>query len=272
MLREAEAAAEQAHEEERLRLEAVQREREEREAAEHERLLREAEAAAALARAAEQQRQEEEQRRRAAEEAAERERQLRERETESLRKKRTAREKKAARAAAPPPETVFLAPKASAAPASAEATAGKPSASVPAPSSSVPARSASVPTPAFAKASAGKPSASVPEDPWADFRACVNGASADSILRLMPIEDFARSGRTARPTYPPAAESTEPPPNDAVGLMGGLNLPIHLAAFEYPRECRIRRVRVMAPADEEPIEAPGPVIVSRRALGEIRNA
>jgi hypothetical protein len=98
----------------------------------------------------------------------------------------------------------------------------------------------------------------------------VNGASADSILRLMPIEDFARPGRTPRPTYPAATESTEPPSNDAVGLMGGLKLPIHLASFEYPRQCRIRRVRVMAPADEEPIEAPGPVIVSRRALGEIR--
>jgi hypothetical protein len=110
----------------------------------------------------------------------------------------------------------------------------------------------------------------VPEDPWADFRACVNGASADSILRLMPIEAFARPGRTVRPTYPPATESTEPAPNDAVGLMGGLKLPIHLATFEYPRQCRIRRVRVMAPAAEEPIEVPGPVIVSRRTLGEIR--
>jgi hypothetical protein len=110
----------------------------------------------------------------------------------------------------------------------------------------------------------------VPEDPWADFRACVNGASADSILRLMPIEDFARPSRAARPTYPPTNGSTEPPANDAMGLMRGLKLPIHLANFEYPRQCRIRRVRVMTPADEEPIEAPGPVIVSRRALGEIR--
>jgi hypothetical protein len=99
----------------------------------------------------------------------------------------------------------------------------------------------------------------------------VNGASADSILRLMPIEDFARPSRTARPTYPAATASAEPPPNDAVGLMGGLKLPIHLANFEYPRQCRIRRVRVMAPADEQPIEAPGPVIVSRRVLGEIRD-
>lgn len=99
----------------------------------------------------------------------------------------------------------------------------------------------------------------------------MNGASADSILRLMPIEDFARPSRTARATYPPATESTEPPPNEAAGLMAGLKLPIHLAAFEYPRQCRIRRVRVMAPAGEEPIVVPGPVIVSRRTLGEIRD-
>jgi hypothetical protein len=51
--------------------------------------------------------------------------------------------------------------------------------------------------------------------------------------------------------------------------MKGLLLPLEVARFEYPRQCRIRRVRVLAPAEPLP-EAPGPVIVSRRALGELR--
>jgi hypothetical protein len=53
--------------------------------------------------------------------------------------------------------------------------------------------------------------------------------------------------------------------------MQGLKLPLQVARFEYPRQCRIRRVRVLAPADESLMDAPGPVIVSRRALGEIRD-
>jgi hypothetical protein len=84
-------------------------------------------------------------------------------------------------------------------------------------------------------------------DPFADFRASVIGASPESVFRLMPIESFARSSRT------PAANG------------------LQIAAFEYPRQCRIRRVRVLAPADEQLVEAPGPVIVSRRALGEFRD-
>jgi hypothetical protein len=53
--------------------------------------------------------------------------------------------------------------------------------------------------------------------------------------------------------------------------MKGLKVSLQIAAFEYPRQCRIRRVRVLAPADEQLVEAPGPVIVSRRALGEFRD-
>ena len=90
------------------------------------------------------------------------------------------------------------------------------------------------------------------------------GASADSVLRLMPIESFARSSRR------PAASQQPPSTDEATGLMQGLKVPLHLAGFEYPRQCRIRRVRVLAPADDQLAEAPGPVIVSRRALGELR--
>ena len=86
----------------------------------------------------------------------------------------------------------------------------------------------------------------------------------------MPIESFARSARTGRTTYPPAERVTAAPENDATGLMAGLKLPVYIATFDYPRQCRIRRVRVMAPLDDQPVEAPGPVIVSRRVLGEIR--
>jgi hypothetical protein len=107
-------------------------------------------------------------------------------------------------------------------------------------------------------------------DLFADFRACVNGASADSILRLMPIEKFARSSRARRTTYPPPEEAGPAAPDDVVGLMGGLKLPIYIADFEYPRQCRIRRVRVLAPADDTPIAVAGPVIVSKKMLGDIR--
>ena len=91
----------------------------------------------------------------------------------------------------------------------------------------------------------------------------------------MPIDEFARrpggfavSYRTAADSAPGANDrATE---GDALSLMRGLKLPLNIAAFDYPRQCRIRRVRVMAALDEAPIKAPGPVIVSRRVLGELR--
>jgi hypothetical protein len=93
----------------------------------------------------------------------------------------------------------------------------------------------------------------------------VIGASPDSVFRLMPIESFARSSRTS------AAISPQPSTDEATGLMKGLMVPLQVAGFEYPRQCRIRRVRVLAPADEQLVDAPGPVIVSRHALGELRD-
>ena len=67
-----------------------------------------------------------------------------------------------------------------------------------------------------------------------------------------------------------AATSEPEPQDDCAGLMKGLLLPLDVARFDYPRQCRIRRVRVLAPPDEPLVEAPGPVIVSRRTLGELR--
>ena len=227
-----------------MRLEAEEYAREEREAAELARLMREAEAAAALALAAERERQEEEQRRRAAQEAAERERQLREKEAEAARKRRSAREKKPAAAKA-------------AAPAAPASNAPK-SAPAPAPPARV-AASAAKPLPRIKPVPALSSS-----DPFAEFRASVVGASIDSVFRLMPIDGFARGGRSFSAKPEPEAQ------DDLLGVMRGLKVPLEVARFEYPRRCRIRRVRVLAPADDTLAQAPGPVIVSRRALGEIR--
>ena len=69
---------------------------------------------------------------------------------------------------------------------------------------------------------------------------------------------------------PARVSSDDAADSDALSLMRGLKLPLNVASFDYPRQCRIRRVRVMAPADETPVKAPGPVIVSRRVLGELR--
>jgi hypothetical protein len=123
---------------------------------------------------------------------------------------------------------------------------------------------------AASAAKAPAPSASAPappangSDPFSDFRASVIGASAESVFRFMPIEGFARTSRASAATQPPQFT------DEALGLMQGLKVPLHVAGFEYPRQCRIRRVRVLASADDQLIEAPGPVIVSRRALGELR--
>jgi len=103
----------------------------------------------------------------------------------------------------------------------------------------------------------------------------VSGASAESVFRLMPIDEFARRPGGFGVSYSAIIDSSrgasdQAADNDAVNLMRGLKLPLNIAAFDYPRQCRIRRVRVMAPADEAPVKAPGPVIVSRRVLGELR--
>ena len=89
----------------------------------------------------------------------------------------------------------------------------------------------------------------------------------------MPIEQFARvrppSGRLPASGGP--AQSGTELNDDAGQFIRTLKLPFEVARFEYPRQCRIRRVRVLAPPDDALSPAPGPVIVSRQALGELRN-
>jgi hypothetical protein len=84
------------------------------------------------------------------------------------------------------------------------------------------------------------------------------------VFRLMPIEEFARVPRGASPSADAEIQ------DDLGGFMKTLKLPVEVARFEYPRQCRIRRVRVVAPPDHTPAPAPGPVIVSRQALGDMR--
>jgi hypothetical protein len=92
----------------------------------------------------------------------------------------------------------------------------------------------------------------------------------------MPIDQFARqersNGNGKRVVWEaPKPEKTEPT-DDVQGVFSGLKLPVPVASFEYPRHCRIRRVRVLAPPNDTLVDAPGPVIVSKRALGEIRQS
>lgn len=232
MLRDAAAAAEHAREEERMRLEEEQRREEERAAAERAQLRQELEAAAARAQAAEQHRQQEEQRRRAAEDAARRERQLREVEAEEARTRKRTR----------------------------AATAPKPERS---PQPTVAGLPADAPVAAHTRPPVVTRGV-VSDEPFADFRACISGAAPDSILRLMPVERFARSSSSRQKP----AEAA--PADDVHGLIRGLKLPEPIAGFEYPRRCRIRRVRVLSGPDEPQLETSGPVIVSRRVLGELR--
>ena len=91
----------------------------------------------------------------------------------------------------------------------------------------------------------------------------------------MPIDKFARRPGGFSVSYSAVVKTAngagdQTIDNDALSLMRGLKLPLHVASFDYPRQCRIRRVRVMAPSDEIPAKAAGPVIVSRRVLGELR--
>ena len=94
----------------------------------------------------------------------------------------------------------------------------------------------------------------------------LSGAGADSVFRLMPIGDWARKDqKRGEPVAPVEGE-------EAVAILSKLPLPVPVAAMAYPRGCRIRRVRVPAAADETPAPAKGPVIVSRRALQDLRTS
>ncbi len=106
----------------------------------------------------------------------------------------------------------------------------------------------------------------VSNDPFADFRAVLSGAGSESVFRLMPVSDWARKDhKRGEPTPPSEGE-------EAIALLEKLTLPVPVTSLVYPRGCRIRRVRVPAAADETPVPAAGPVIVSRRALQDLRTS
>jgi hypothetical protein len=76
---------------------------------------------------------------------------------------------------------------------------------------------------------------------------------------------------------PASRQRTRPPEPLTVAdelrhLMAGLSVPAHVASVGYARGCRIRRVRVPGGKDRRRGETPGPVILSRRALDEQREA
>ena len=107
-----------------------------------------------------------------------------------------------------------------------------------------------------------RPAPQIPDEPFADFRAVVSGSSIDSVFKLMPITSW------ARPERPRPVEATEEQ-DDAIALLSRLKLPVPVSGFVYATGCRIRRVRVPS-VGEQAGSVAGPVIVSRRALEELR--
>ena len=70
---------------------------------------------------------------------------------------------------------------------------------------------------------------------------------------------------------PPRSAAAATTEDELKEMMAGLALPVPVGAVGYARGCRIRRVRVPAAAEPTP-PMPSPVIVSRRALAEMRTA
>ena len=111
-------------------------------------------------------------------------------------------------------------------------------------------------------------------DPFAEFRIGPN--ETPSLLRLMPLAFWARRESTAAERRLPVAGLTAAPPaaetpaDELRDLMAGLSLSPQVAGVSYGRGCRIRRVRVPASAAIPRMQGAGPVIVSKRALEQVR--
>ncbi len=82
--------------------------------------------------------------------------------------------------------------------------------------------------------------------------------------RLGPLARWARSEPVRKPK--PAAVSAD----DVRALMASLAVPTAVAWISYPRNVRIRRVRVPAAPDADSSDSVGAVILSRRILAEQR--
>jgi dTMP kinase len=101
-------------------------------------------------------------------------------------------------------------------------------------------------------------------DPFADFRPEAE-EQRHSLLRLMPLTNWATPQQGRR-----GAQAQSARHDDLHELMEGLALPAHVAAVTYASGCRIRRVRVPA-VRATPRKGPArPVILSKRALEEVR--
>lgn len=102
------------------------------------------------------------------------------------------------------------------------------------------------------------------QDAFAEFRLEAVEQPIGAV-RLVPLAVWARIEK-------PRAE--EPPPSgrdDLRELMKGLSIPLQVAGITYARGCRIRRVRVPALPASARKGSKDPVILSRRALDEIRS-
>lgn len=96
--------------------------------------------------------------------------------------------------------------------------------------------------------------------------------SSRSVLRLMPLAIWARA-ETDKPGKPAATDDEAAPRsvNDELrDLMSRLALPPNIAGVSYARGVRIRRVRVQGNGNVGDDAAPGPVILSKKALEERR--
>jgi hypothetical protein len=80
----------------------------------------------------------------------------------------------------------------------------------------------------------------------------------------MPLAIWARREESKKPA------SSEVSVDDLRDMIAGLALPPHVAGVSYGRGCRIRRVRVPAAAAAPRTRGARPVILSKRALDELR--
>ncbi len=99
-----------------------------------------------------------------------------------------------------------------------------------------------------------------------------NKVAAATLLRLTPLAMWARTEPV--PAAPPKVEAPEPQTaaEELRHLMAHLGVPPYVAGVSYGRGCRIRRVRVPGGKERRRADAPGPVILSKRALDRQREA
>ena len=86
-----------------------------------------------------------------------------------------------------------------------------------------------------------------------------------ALLRLMPLSGWAKLEGPRRSTPEAAAQE-----NDLHDLMEGLAVPPNVAGVTYASGCRIRRVRVPAARPAPRGRNAKTLIVSKRALDEVR--